>query len=284
MPLIQPQLKDEAFLADVQQAPANPDIFHLWWLGQSGYLLKWNGKHVLIDPYLSDSLTKKYAKTEKPHTRMTERVVDPARLNFIDVVTSSHNHTDHLDGETLIPLLKVNPAIQMIIPEANRDFVTRRLGADPAFPIGINDGESVAVNGFTFTGIPAAHEAIERDEQDQCKFLGYVIQFGNWTLYHSGDTLLYEGMEDILRPFKPDIALLPINGRDPKRKVAGNLNSTQAVALGKAIHARLVIPCHYNMFTFNTADPTAFAQIATDMGQPFQVLEGGERWSSDLLQ
>jgi L-ascorbate metabolism protein UlaG (beta-lactamase superfamily) len=27
----------------------------------------------------------------------------PERLDFMDVVTSSHNHTDHLDVETLIP-------------------------------------------------------------------------------------------------------------------------------------------------------------------------------------
>ena len=55
-------------------------------------------------PYLSDSLTAKYAGTDKPHVRMTERAIDPARLDFIDVVTSSHNHTDHLDHETLWPL------------------------------------------------------------------------------------------------------------------------------------------------------------------------------------
>ena len=49
-------------------------------------------KHrILIDPYLSDSLTHKYAGTDRPHVRMTERVVAPERLTFIDVVTSSHN-------------------------------------------------------------------------------------------------------------------------------------------------------------------------------------------------
>ena len=64
---------------------------------------------LLLDPYLSDSLTDKYAQTDKPHAGMTERVVAPERLNFIDVATSSHNHTDHLDPDTLGPLLKANP-------------------------------------------------------------------------------------------------------------------------------------------------------------------------------
>ena len=57
---------------------------------------------------------------------MTERVVAPERLNFVDVVTSSHNHTDHLDGETLGPLMKVNPDMQFVVPEANRAFVVDR--------------------------------------------------------------------------------------------------------------------------------------------------------------
>src|SRR4029078_9138595 len=96
--------------------------FHLWWLGQSGFLLQWKGKRVLIDPYLSDSLTKKYANTDKPHIRMSERLIDPSLLKNISIVTSSHNHTDHLDAETLVPILKNTPGIKFIIPEANREF------------------------------------------------------------------------------------------------------------------------------------------------------------------
>jgi len=107
--MIKPILQDDAFLEDVRRAKKNPDQLHLWWLGQSGFLLQWRGQHLLIDPYLSESLTMKYAGTDKPHVRMTERLIAPERLDFVDVVTSSHNHTDHLDGETLVPLLKPIP-------------------------------------------------------------------------------------------------------------------------------------------------------------------------------
>ena len=61
-----------------------------------------DGVCIAIDPYLSDSLTHKYATTNKPHVRMTARVVDPALLAMVSVVTSSHNHTDHLDAETIV--------------------------------------------------------------------------------------------------------------------------------------------------------------------------------------
>ena len=54
---------DDEFLADVAAARAVPEQLHLWWLGQSGFLVQWQGRHLLLDPYLSDALTKKYAIT-----------------------------------------------------------------------------------------------------------------------------------------------------------------------------------------------------------------------------
>ncbi len=74
---------------------------HVWWLGQSGFLIGHEGRHLLVDPYLSDSLTEKYEGTETPHVRMHPHVVAPEQLAFVDVVLSTHGHTDHLDGDTL---------------------------------------------------------------------------------------------------------------------------------------------------------------------------------------
>jgi len=74
--------------------------------------------------------------------------------------------------------------------------------------------------------------------------------------------------------------LLPINGNDPARKVAGNLNAREAVKLGKALGVKAVIPCHYDMFSFNTADVNDFVLEAKKIDQPFRVLKGGEHFSS----
>jgi len=284
MQLIPAIKKDEALIAEVESYQHDENNFHLWWLGQSGYLLLWKGKRVLLDPYLSDSLTKKYAATNKPHIRMSERVIDPSLLKNISIVTSSHNHTDHLDGETLIPLIKNNPGIKFIIPEANRAFVSERAQIENDFPIGLNDGKSIVVDEFTFYGVPAKHNEIERDENGKCKFMGYIIGFGDWKIYHSGDTLWFDEMVELLKPFKVDVALLPINGNDPSRGVAGNLDVKEAAALGKAIEAKLVIPCHYDMFTFNTADSKDFANEAEKINQPYCILKPGEHISSASLR
>jgi L-ascorbate metabolism protein UlaG (beta-lactamase superfamily) len=282
--MIQPALKDDALLADIRTASRNDHHFRLWWLGQSGFLLQWKGEHLLFDPYLSNSLTKKYADTDKPHVRMTELAVNPARLTFIDVCTSSHNHTDHLDAETLNPLRDSNPAMKFIIPEANREFVADRLRCDPFWPIGMNDGDVVTAGAFEISAVPAAHERVEKDDQGRCKYLGYVVKFGSWTIYHPGDTILYDGMVKRLRPFRIDIALLPINGTAPERRVAGNLNAKEAAWLGKQIGTKLVIPMHYDMFEFNTAPAEEFVVAAEAEGIRHRVLHCGERWSSEELR
>ena len=271
---------DEAIIAEMDSLVNDEKHFHLWWLGQSGYLLQWQGKRILIDPYLSDSLTKKYLTTDKPHTRMSELVLNPESLKEISIVTSSHNHTDHLDAETLIPILKNNPGIKFIIPEANRNFVAEKVKCATDFPIGLNDGQSVTLDGFKFHGIPAKHNEMERDENGNCKFMGYVIEFGDNKIYHSGDTLWFDEMVNILKPFAVDVAILPINGNKPERKVAGNLNCSEAAELGKIINAKMVIPCHYNLFNFNTADVNDFVREAEKINQPYVVLKEGEKFSS----
>ncbi len=276
-------IKDEALLEQVLQFKNDKKHFHLWWLGQSGYLLLWQGKKILIDPYLSDSLTEKYAYTDKPHIRMSERVIRPELLKDILIVSSSHNHTDHLDAETLIPIIRNNPDINFIIPEANRQFVAQRVQQHEKFFLGINEGEQIQIENFTFHGVAAAHNTLDRNAKGECLFMGYIIQFGNFTIYHSGDTLWYPGLEKILSRFPINLALLPINGNDPARRVAGNLNTHEAATLAKASGIEWVIPCHYDMFTFNTADPQDFALEAKKLKLSFSILPIGGHWSSELL-
>jgi len=281
--VIRPVRFHEGLLADIRASDKRDGSFRLWWLGQSGFLLQWRGVHVLLDPYLSDSLTKKYSQTDKPHVRMTELVIDPAQLSFVDVVTSSHNHTDHLDAETLRPIRAGNPHPKLVIAESNRAFVAERLGIDSAIPIGVDDGTTVDVSGIRFSGVASAHETVERDELGRARFLGYVLQFDDWVVYHSGDTIRYPEMAEKLRPFGAHIALLPINGRAPERRVAGNLSGPEAAQLAKDIGARMVIPCHFEMFEFNTASPDEFVTECRRLGQPCQVLRCGERWDSTAV-
>ncbi|NNC90754.1 MAG: MBL fold metallo-hydrolase [Akkermansiaceae bacterium] len=269
--------KDDALLADIRGAEEAPDCFHLWWLGQSGFLLKWDQQFLLFDPYLSDSLTRKYHGTDKPHVRMSELVIDPARLDFLDVVTSSHNHTDHLDGESLRAIAGASGGIRLVLPEANLAFARERLGEAQVEYHGVDSGRRISAGPWEISGIAAAHNEVERDAEGRCKFLGFAVKFGEFCVYHSGDTLWHDGLVEELRPFSVDVAMLPINGNKPERRVAGNLNGVEAAELGAAIGAKLVVPCHYHMFTFNTEEPDRFVAACERAGQEFRVMRGGER-------
>jgi L-ascorbate metabolism protein UlaG (beta-lactamase superfamily) len=270
----QPLLQDDAFLADV--AANSGRGARVWWLGQSGLLVHFEGEFLLIDPYLSDSLTRKYHGTSKPHVRMTTRVVDPARLDFIGVVTSSHNHTDHLDAETLNPLRAANPNLRMVLPEANRAFAAERLAVDAGWFTGLDDGQSVNIGPWRIHAIASAHERIDTDEQGRHVYLGYVVQFGPHTIYHPGDCVPYDGLAARLRTFDIGFALLPVNGSLPERGVAGNFWGREAAALARDAGIRRAAPCHYDMFEFNTVTPDEFVESCAKLGQRYDLLQNGE--------
>jgi L-ascorbate metabolism protein UlaG (beta-lactamase superfamily) len=278
--VIEPLMSDERLLADIEQhgrAHVGLGRFALWWLGQSGYLIQWSGTRVLIDPYLSDSLTLKYAATTTPHVRMSRRVIDPATLPRVHVVTSSHNHTDHLDAESIVPVLRASPTAHVIVPEANRTFAASRLGLPPERLTGVDADGCVRADGIEIWAIASAHPTLDRDDQGRHRYLGFVFRFGGYTVYHSGDTLNYAGLAAKLDSFEIDVALLPINGK------LGNMNAVEAAQLASQIRAKLAVPCHYDMFEFNTAPPIAFRREAHSLGVRTRILQLGERWNSEDL-
>ena len=277
MGVIEPRLSDDALLADIEAAPRDADCVCVWWLGQSGFLLQWAGHRLLFDPYLSDTLTEKYAGTSKPHVRISRRTVDPGRLTGSELVTATHGHTDHLDPATLQPIMAANPAARLIAPEAVAAIARERLGPYQDRLLPIDAGRTLTHGVWEIEAIPAAHEAIERDGSGFTRCLGYIVRAGRFSIYHAGDTVRYEGQAERLRQAHLDLALLPINGRDPARGVSGNLTGEEAAELARDANARLAIPCHYDMFAFNTASPDAFVARAARLGQRVTVLALGER-------
>lgn len=87
----------------------------------------------------------------------------------------------------------------------------------------------------------------------------------------TADSVVYPGMADRLRTGELSLALLPING------ALGNMSGPEAARFAHAIGARLAIPCHYDMFEFNTASPAVFVAECRRLGQPCEVLRAGQR-------
>jgi L-ascorbate metabolism protein UlaG (beta-lactamase superfamily) len=266
----------DALVAAIRQRPADGTVV-IWWLGQSGFAIRCDDDCVVIDPYLSDALTAKYAASDTPHVRLHPRVVAPEDLSRVPVTAllSTHHHTDHLDPETLAPIVAVARAearsIPLVAPEAWRELAAERAGIDAASIIGMDEGTTIQVGRFEVVAVAAAHEAIEYDSRGRRKCLGYILRSSAATIYHSGDSLVYGALAARLRPYDVDVALLPINGK------LGNMSGGDAARLAESAGIKLVVPCHYDMFEFNTADPAAeFVPACEQTGQRYRVLKAGE--------
>jgi L-ascorbate metabolism protein UlaG (beta-lactamase superfamily) len=279
MTMIDPFKHGRDLIEEINGTVPAPGSLAIWWLGQSGFLIKSRGGIVVIDPYLSEHLTKKYESSARPHVRMTRAPLRGADLLGVDLILASHKHSDHLDPETLPQLLDASPGAVLVLPEALLDHA-RSLGLPARRLVGTDAGRNVAVGGFGVRAIPSAHERLDRDELGRHLYLGYVIETEGLRLYHSGDCVAYPGLADALGPPPPDVLFLPINGRDPARGVPGNMTAAEAVDLAAAVRPRYVVPHHYDMFTFNTVPVETFEAEARRLPPEVKprVLRCGERW------
>ena len=126
----------------------------------------------------------------------------------------------------------------------------------------MDDGITLNENGAKITAVKSAHEFFDRDETLGYPYLGYIIESDGITIYHSGDTCVYEGLVSTLNKWDITVAFLPINGRDAKRLragIIGNMTYQEAADLAGEIRPKLTVPSHYEMFSFNSEDPRLFA-------------------------
>lgn len=278
-PMIQPVKSGRELLVEIAATVPKPGTLAVWWLGQSGYVIKSRRGTLVVDPYLSEHLTAKYAGTCKPHVRMTEAPFRGGELTGVDLVLSSHIHSDHMDPGTLPALMKASPSAFLLVPCSILEHA-QSLGIDPGQTYAMEAGDCHAEAGFLVRAIPAAHEGLDTDAKGRHLYLGWVIEAEGRRVYHSGDTVPYGGLIGWLGDGPFDALFLPINGRDPARGVAGNMSAAEAVALAAEVRPRFVVPHHYDMFTFNTVPVQDFVEASGGLppGVEAKVLRCGERW------
>jgi L-ascorbate 6-phosphate lactonase len=241
-------------LERLREIPVEPGRAAVTWLGQAGFAVRGVGTTALMDPFLSPYQGRRYEST-----------LMPEQCEDIDVVLCTHEHVDHLDRASVGAIARRSPRAVFVVPSPIVDMVTETgVAADRV--VGMQPGEAVDLGALTVRAVPARHGVTMDDAYGfgeelsggSVRFLGYVLDVEGVRLYHAGDTIHYEGMEATLRDLRPDVAMLPINGRDAEREargIVGNLDEREAAWLAEEMDAGVLVPMHHDLFAGNRGWP-----------------------------
>jgi L-ascorbate 6-phosphate lactonase len=247
------------------------------WLGQNGFLIKSTSGVFFFDPYLSDFAEQWTHGWSNEHVRIHSIPIQPKEIYGVDWVFCSHDHVDHIDPFTIPIIALRNPDTKFITPKVAENRMTA-LYVEKKNLFLMRGDDSIKVGPLKIFAIPAAHSKLDYDEKTGHPYLSYIVQIDGFTILHAGDTVAYEGQAEKFKPFKIDLAFLPINGRKaPDLEMEPNFNINEAIQLAQTINAGMVVPMHYDMYTLNTAPIAEFINQAKDkinyriaqMGTPF---------------
>lgn len=242
----------------------------LWWLGQSGFVLKYFRAILYIDPYLSN------CKTER---RLTAAPLEAAEVRHAGLVLCTHAHPGHLDPCAAPAILAASRRARLVIPKSAAEH-THGLGIGYDRMVTTNSDLRVEFLDDRIYAVPSAHEQLDWTPLGGYPYLGYLVRFGPYTIYHAGDCVPYPDLVRRLLPYDVTVALLPISGRP------GNFTVFEAAQLAEEIGAEWLVPMHYDMFASQTVDVNRFIEhmLGHRPAQKFKVFQCGEGWSVPEVQ
>jgi len=260
-----------SLIHDIEKAPALYPT--LWWLGHSGFALKYHAMVFYIDPYLSDSGSRK--RTFPP-------VVDAGEITDAELILCTHGHASHMDANTLRPMLKASPRAKVVLPKSASSDAHAQ-GIDYSRMTTTDSGLRVeyfkAGDYVRVYAVPSAHPELDYTPTGGYPYLGYLIRCGATTIYHAGDCVPYADLAERLRPYSVDVALLPISGRNGSSS-GGCFTISEAAELAEQMEASWLAPMHYGMFEDSGVDAGEFVNhmLFHRPAQKFKVFSVGEGW------
>jgi len=197
------------------------------WTGHAGFKILHGNKKMYIDPY---KLSKKY-----------KNIFDA------DIVLITHNHFDHLSIEDLKNIINERTVIvsaQECLSQLKPLKVKESIGIDPR--------SNVRVDDLAVEAVPAYNVNKEFHPKNDKK-IGFITQFGNDRIYHTGDSDLIPEMKDT----SPTIVLIPVSGT----YVMTAEEASKAV--NELINPKIAIPMHYGTIVGNKEDAIRFSELVT---------------------
>ncbi len=152
----------------------NDVVKNITWLGHDGFLIKGDGKAIVIDPF------------------------QVKRCELADIILVTHEHYDHCSPEDI---QKIQKASTVIVTEVDS---ARKLSGDVRV---VQPGDKLTVSGIPIEAVPA-YNTNKNFHPKQNGWLGFVVTVDGVRIYHAGDTDLIPEMDSL----KTDIAILPVSG------------------------------------------------------------------------
>lgn len=233
-------------------------------LGQSGIVLYVSGSQGVIDPYLSNSVAERFGSTFQ---RQVPPPITPEELGRVGWVCLTHAHEDHTDPSTLVRLAAATSEPIFYAPrEAVEVMVTSGIALN-RIRIAPENWISVASD-TQMRAVPAAHPMLERDDESQLRYCGYLFRIGDLLLYHAGDTMPHPDIvASVAREGYPDVAFLPCNERNVYRDragIVGNMSVREMLTFASELHAKSIVAIHWDMFRPNSVLPSEILLVAAD--------------------
>jgi len=233
-----------SLMCQIREFPVARNSVAIWWLGQNGFIFKSpEGSLVSTDLYLTDSCVS-IAPPGCDFHRQVPVLISPEELD-VDIFAVTHNHQDHTDPET-IARLRHKDTGHFVGPHPSCEVFARE-GVEsgrivPTWPDHVLEFGDIVIRG-TF--------ALPTDDTD-LNHMGFVLEFGKGPrIYMTGDTDACELLSSAAR-HQPHLMITCVNGG------FNNLSHDEAAQLAARIRPRAAIPCHYDMFADNAADPHQF--------------------------
>ena len=237
----------------------------LWWLGHAGFAIRFASITFYVDLCLSEI---------PGRPRRVAAPLAPEQITNADLVLVTHAHPGHLDTEAVGKILEASKPARLVLPKSATEFA-HSAGIPYARMTTTDSGLRIEYFKDNLYGrvysIPSAHPELDWSPAGGYPYLGYLIRFGRWTIYHAGDCRAYPELAGHLKPFNVNVAILPVGGK--------NFSVTEAAQLTADIGASWLVPMHYGMFGPDLENEFITHMLGHRPELRFSVLQCGEKWT-----
>jgi L-ascorbate metabolism protein UlaG (beta-lactamase superfamily) len=227
---------------DLKNLSQEPSIV---WFGHSTYLLKIDGKLILVDPVFNRASPVPFFG--KPYAMSFD--YDAHHFPEIDYLVITHDHYDHLDYETFKTLI---PQVKQMITSAGVEAHLKLWGAKEDQICSLNWQQSITFGEFNFTALTARHFSGRKFKRSETLWSSFVLKTPTLNIYLGGDSGFDTHFEKIGKTYGPfDVAILEC-GQYGKYWPKIHMVPSETYLAAKQLGTKKLFTVHWGKFSLST--------------------------------